>query len=399
MAIRLKGAAPKAGTTDRRYYLIDVQEGYRRVRLSTGTRDKTLALRKEQQVIDALREDINVSDEALRELVRGEARTLAAAQAKAKATGLTLRAAFDDALADRGFWRDRRSHADIATNCRIVCDHLGGSTPLNSIDQAAVDRLVDSLEAVGYAPSTVNRKMHSLMALLRRESDRGRYTGKLPRYKPTSERARRRKFVLSVDDEALIMERVLLWDELPEASGGGRPRKRDARDYHDLFVFLADVGCRLSQAFILPWSAIVERGDRMAIRFWDTETLKGGDERTVPCTARVAEVLRRGREALQENHPGPFSMLEKTRASKLWRFAIKGTHLAKEKDCVIHALRHTCASRLLEETGNLKLVQEWLGHADIATTAAIYTKVMPKQRMVGVEALERFAPPAPPAPR
>ena len=69
MALRLKGTAPKPGAPDKRYYMLDVQEGYRRVRLSTGTRDRVAAERKEQAVLDALRDDPEIAEDALRELM------------------------------------------------------------------------------------------------------------------------------------------------------------------------------------------------------------------------------------------------------------------------------------------------------------------------------------------
>ena len=39
----------------------------------------------------------------------------------------------------------------------------------------------------------------------------------------------------------------------------------------------------------------------------------------------------------------------------------------------LHDLRHSCASLLLANGVNLKQIQEWLGHADFATTADIYS--------------------------
>ena len=45
------------------------------------------------------------------------------------------------------------------------------------------------------------------------------------------------------------------------------------------------------------------------------------------------------------------------------------TKRAGVKDLRFHDLRHTTATRLLRETGNLKMVQHALNHADISTTS------------------------------
>jgi integrase len=41
----------------------------------------------------------------------------------------------------------------------------------------------------------------------------------------------------------------------------------------------------------------------------------------------------------------------------------------------LHLFRHTAGSLLEKKTGDIKRVQEQLGHADIGTTADIYTHI------------------------
>lgn len=394
MALRLKGTAPKPGAPDKRYYMLDVQEGYRRVRLSTGTRDRVAAERKEQAVLDALRDDPEISEDALRELIRGKSRSVQMAVAKAKVRQRTLKDAMDDALDDRNFWGKLRSIDTVRTNCKVVQSYLGEETPINDITQAAVNDMAQRMLADKAAPATVNRKMQCLLALLKRERKAGRFLGELPEYSLADERDNARTFVLNVEDEEMILARLLEWDTLPNGPAGGHPRVRDGADYRDLFVCLADLGCRMSQAIGIRWSEVVEQGGRLHVRFWRHATLKKGRPRTLPCTARVVEVLQRRKDALAATSDGPFTMLNRTRADRLWQWAIKGTHLASEKECVPHALRHTCATRLLLATGNIKLVQEWLGHRDIQTTSAVYAKVLAEQSLQGMSALEQFRLPA-----
>jgi len=100
------------------------------------------------------------------------------------------------------------------------------------------------MEADGYAPTTVNRKMQSL---LKREAKAGCYTLPIPDYKPASEWDYARQYVLSLGDEALILERVLAWDSLSDVQRWGACAVVTATTI-TTFVFLADVGYRLSQS-------------------------------------------------------------------------------------------------------------------------------------------------------
>ena len=53
-----------------------------------------------------------------------------------------------------------------------------------------------------------------------------------------------------------------------------------------------------------------------------------------------------------------------------------------------HDLRHTCATLLLSENVNPKIVQEMLGHANISITMDTYSHVLPSMQEAAVSAME-----------
>ncbi len=70
---------------------------------------------------------------------------------------------------------------------------------------------------------------------------------------------------------------------------------------------------------------------------------------------------------------------------RCWRRAVKLARLPAELS--IHTARHTCATHLLHKTGNLRLVQEQLGHSSPTTTANMYADVTFEDMQAGVEGL------------
>lgn len=121
---------------------------------------------------------------------------------------------------------------------------------------------------------------------------------------------------------------------------------------------------------------------------WDDIDLKDGLVRVLGKGAkvRVVPVGRHAREALltlAEAEPGAaaepvFRSRHGQRISHRAvqaRLAVLGKRQGLSRPLHPHLLRHSCASHLLESSGDLRAVQELLGHADIATTQ-IYTHIL-----------------------
>jgi integrase/recombinase XerD len=189
------------------------------------------------------------------------------------------------------------------------------------------------------------------------------------------------------NDITQLVDTPKLWRSLPHTLGydevdrllnaPATGTKLGLRD-KAMFELMYATGLRVSEAGALKLNELnLEAG------FLRT-TGKGGKERIVPVGKQATEwmqrYIREARPRFGKTPPTCGEIFLSSRGAPLSRKTI--WHLIKKysRDAGItqnitpHTLRHSFATHLLENGGDLRVIQEMLGHADIATTQ-IYTHV------------------------
>jgi integrase len=155
-------------------------------------------------------------------------------------------------------------------------------------------------------------------------------------------------------------------------------------DLAPFFAFARASGLRLNECF-LRWPE-VDWGTRMISKLG-----KGGKRIAIPITATIREILW----PLRGHHPemvftyvpqrqGPRRPLTYEGVQTYWRRLRKRSGVVGFR---FHDYRHDLATKVLRETGNLKLVQRVLNHSDIKSTVR-YAHVLDSEV---AEAMERVA--------
>jgi site-specific recombinase XerD len=125
---------------------------------------------------------------------------------------------------------------------------------------------------------------------------------------------------------------------------------------------------------------------------------KGARERVVPLGERASAFLERylseARPILAQPRPYERALFLVRGARPLKQTQIRGILRLYQRRCHLrkavtpHALRHACATHLLQAGADIRLIQELLGHARLDSTA-IYTRVAPMDLKI---VHERFHP-------
>ncbi len=258
-------------------------------------------------------------------------------------------------------------HRDLAAYEEFLADRGLG---LDQVDEAVVEDYMSFLAGTGRKSSSMARALVAVRGLHRFRLDEGEASAD-----PTDDVGNPR--VPQGLPKALCEEEVA---RLIEAVPGGDPRTR--RDKAILEV-LYGTGLRISELVGLCLADLDLEGG--TLRAYG----KGSKERVVPVgrlarSALAAWLGRGGRDALVPERwarrGDSEAVFLNTRGGRLtrqgaWGIVRRyGARAGLADRLSPHVLRHSCATHMLDRGADIRVVQELLGHASIATTQ-VYTRV------------------------
>lgn len=289
---------------------------------------------------------------------------LEAAQAASEkpVRGKLLKDAHD--LTMRLHWRGEKAEKTHIINSRAVLDILGDNTPLACITAEMVTEMVLDLEEAGNSGSTVNKKASCYSMMMKTAVSQGWITDfpKAPRRKENQHRIR----WMDEDEELRVLS-------LCQHLG--------LYDLYDYIVVAIDTGFRRGEMLGLE-----PRDFSSGLIHLHAGSTKSNDARSVPATKRVTEILNK-----RSHYKKVFECFEPHSLRGQWE-RIRGLlKMDEDTQFIVHMLRHTCASRLVQRGVPLAVVQKWMGHKKIETTLR-YAHLAPDSLLMGVEALERPKP-------
>lgn len=287
---------------------------------------------------------------------------------KTSGTLKTLWDAFE--LTYRLHWKGSKNEEKAVANFMSTILILGKEYPAANVDSETILSLVDTWKREGLSNGTVNRKLSALMRVLGVAHRAGMRLTPPPPTVGLKEAPHRTRTL--TDDEINGMVGAM-----SRASG-------------QLVRFLVETGMRVSEALSLTWADIMWQSteDMQGVAVSALVRRSKSDRpRTVPLTKTAAGVVRQLRDERTVFGYGVSKMSLWTVPQRSFNFEWEGARrllgLQGDKEFVPHALRHTCASRLVARGVPLAVVQKWLGHRTIQMTM--------RYAHVGDESLEAAA--------
>lgn len=255
------------------------------------------------------------------------------------------------------------NHTNLYGHQQTITRLMNAEKPLDELGLQDLERFKRDREAEGVSAQTLKHSFNLIRGAWKHARKLGYATTtldfpqvRLPKY--------RLRFLS--DDE----ERRLLTEIYPQRDVKGLKSfhlrdpelKRTMQDAYDLVILLLDTGARYSEVANIKWNQIFL--DKREIHLWRP---KVQNETILYMTDRVYEVLK-SRAAAKASAVYVFRNKKGGPRGYSGRAITKALRRAGLVDCTIHTLRHTLASRLIQNGMSIYEVREILGHSDIKTT-------------------------------
>lgn len=264
------------------------------------------------------------------------------------------------------FWKGSKNETGATRNAQYAVDFFGANAQVSDIAKTSkVDDYVEHLKRAGNSGSTINRKLAALSKMFK-HARRLEALNVMPTIDREKEGDSRERYLR--ESEAVAIIRTLQhW---------GKPKEA-------LFTaFLLDTGARLSEGLSIRATDVGK--DRVTLGAGERGS-KNGDWRVVPLTLRLRKELPEITAGLRREDK-VFSDINEWTYRSLFSKVVD--HLGLGDDVVVHTLRHTCASWLVQRGVDLMRVKEWMGHKSIQTTLR-YAKLAPTSLFDAVKVLDQ----------
>ena len=254
------------------------------------------------------------------------------------------------------------NHRNVLGHIRTITRVIPALTPLERLSSDQVEEYRQARLDAGIGPQALKHGLNVLRGALGLARRQGYLVAEV-NFPAVRLSAGRLRYITPEEEARLLAE--LAPDRQLNGLSRHRPRAPDMaaalQDLYDLVVMLLDTGARCGELRALEWSQVDL--DKRAIRLWRP---KVRNESVIFMTERVFQILSRRRQTgspvyiFSNREGGP-----RNHPRNSWRKAFDRAGL---QDCTIHTLRHTPATRLIQNGLSVYEVQTVLGHTDPKTT-------------------------------
>jgi integrase/recombinase XerD len=286
--------------------------------------------------------------------------------------------------------RDRSEKTEKAYACDLeqFGRFAGDDRTLEALDPELIEAWAAELKRREYAPASIQRKMVSLRVFCHYWLRKGLLDASpFWRVKLSFGRIQQLPRTLTEDEILKLMEEARrsyedLRAESDRGNGHVTPTFLALRNYAVIDLLFA-TGIRVGEAAALTLESFIEDGTTLKVRG------KGRRPRlaflVAPSSVDLQATYREARQAIPVDTRALFlnAFGNPLSTQGMANVLTKLRHRAKlDRHVTPHMIRHTIATLLLRNGADIRVVQEFLGHASIATTQR-YTHIT-KQHLVGV---------------